>query len=117
MNDFPFEKTDQIRKPWTEAALVERLRDGLLTLPPATVQVLTTQAPPLKGPRCDGSLQAEWQGKKAQYVFEYKTNSFPKVLDTAIWQVRAAAEEIGLLPLVIVPYLSADALSDLEARQ
>lgn len=65
--------------------------------------------------RPDLFLSAGWEGKWYSFVVEYKTSSTPRLLQSAIQQASLFADAIreDSLPMVIVPYLSPDALDRL----
>jgi hypothetical protein len=67
-------------------------------------------------PTPDAVVTASWGDGQATYVAEFKTQSNPGTVDIAILQARRAAEETGLAPMVIVPYLSEERLLELERR-
>ncbi len=113
--DFPNEKTVASRKPLLEAEFIDYLSNGHLNFPPARLQLVNVARGVDAG--YDGILEAEWKQGHARYVFEYKANSQPRTLEAAQWKIRAIAERERLLPLVILPYLSEQALSVLEDHE
>ena len=106
------------QKPWSEAELRERLRNSELRFPPATLQLLPFAASfaGASSLAVDGAIEIGWQGNADRFVFEYKAQSTPKALETAIAEVQRCARSRELRPLVIVPYLSETALRRLEAE-
>lgn len=106
------------QKPWSEAELRERLRKSDLRFPPATLQLLSPEIllPGASTPPGEGAVEVMWQGNADRFVFEYKAQSTPKALETAIAQVQRYAKALHLRPLVIVPYLSENALRLLESE-
>jgi hypothetical protein len=107
-------KAAEPRKPWSEAELPERIRAGELQLPPVELTLIEREPRMPFGSRPDGVLEAAWGEHTGRFVFEYKNLSTPKALDMAVSQARRYAEETGLLPLILVPFLSEERLSQLE---
>src|ERR1700722_11976785 len=103
----------EFRKIPTEAEIIDRLNTGSMTLPPAKLLPLLNRPFPQLAMEVDGSLSAEWQDKRASYIFEYKASNSRRAFDTAMWRAKEAAEQSGLLPMIIVPYLGGEALCEL----
>lgn len=105
---------------WTKNGVAELLRRGELIFPPAELrlcaeEVLVEMADGRRR-QADGILEAEWQGRVARFVFEYKALQTPVAIDAAIAQVRSYSNALKINPLIIVPYLSEGALLLLEAE-
>ena len=103
--------TKRTQLPWTEKELSERLRSGQLPYFPARLR-LCESLPTTE--RAGTMLEATWQGHSARFAFDYKTRSAPTYLEAAMIQAQKYAREMGLLPLVILPYLSETSLQRLE---
>jgi hypothetical protein len=114
------QKSDGSNKRWTENEVAERLRRGELLFPPAELHLCSEEVPVNttygRRSRADGILEAEWQGRIARFVFEYKALQTPVAIDSAIAQVRYYSNALKINPLIIVPYLSEGALCLLEAE-
>jgi hypothetical protein len=57
-----------------------------------------------------------WRKKSFRFAAECKRQSSPRAIEAAAEQARQQAEAAKLLPLVVVPFLSAPAIDALEAR-
>ena len=114
MNTFPIEKIGTNRKELTEADMLASLVEGALVFPPVTIQPLPGATYGARAAHGDGVIDVHWRDKGTQYVVECKSSNSPKSLESAVWSAQAAANETGLLPLVFVPFLGADALRKLE---
>lgn len=67
--------------------------------------------------RPDFFVAARWRGKEFSFVAEYKSSSTPRTIEMAIYQARRYAEASQYLPMLIVPYLSPDALDRLAEEE
>ena len=103
-------------KPPREGEIVACLQQGELNLPPATLRLVEQEPKTRFGTRPDGVLEAQWQDSAVRFVFDYKGSSTPKALDMATAQVIRYSQDLGLSPLVIVPFLSEEHLRLLEAQ-
>lgn len=101
------------RHPWSEQEFIEQLKGGQVDFPPASLAYF----PIPEDLRLDGGLSVTWFDRKADFAFEYKTLSTPKTIEEATRRVmdRLKGQEL-LLPMIVVPYLSEDALKTLESR-
>jgi hypothetical protein len=113
MKDFLDQKTRTNKKPLTEAEVLNRLRDGTLILPPATLRFVDPE-PYARSGKPDGVLDARWADRTCRYVFEYKSLNTPKAITGAVAMVARYAADMDLRPLIIVPYLSEERLAWLE---
>ncbi len=73
--------------------------------------------------RPDAIFDLEWQGESRKFVVELKSISTPRALDEAVQQISRYArwiiencEECMYLPMVMMPYLSPNALDRLVAE-
>ena len=104
-------------KALSEREIIRLLEAGEITFPPVCLRLVSPEVASVKDPPvAEGILEANWQGRSVRFVFECKALSTPKVLEVAIAQVQRAADSLQLLPLVIVPYLSEEALGQLEGE-
>lgn len=97
--------------------MMERLRDGGLRLPPAQLRLVEEQVSPSPGKFADGILEVTFRGREQRYIMECKNRSTPQTIQAAMTQARRYAAEIGLPPLVFVPYLSDNSLASLEREE
>jgi hypothetical protein len=101
--------------PWAAGEVRERLQRGELPFAPAQIRLCDVQPVTASGLKPDGVLEAEWQGRTARFVFDYQGRSAPSYLESGMAQAERYGRELGLPPLVIVPYLSERSLLKLEA--
>ncbi len=103
------------QKIWSEYELLERLKRKEFNFPSVEMRLVET---PTKNAlaRVDGVLDITWQQQKCRFLFEYKMQSTPKSLETAMAQVQRYAKEFSLSPMVIVPYLPEKSIRLLEAE-
>lgn len=101
------------RRPWSEEEFIEQLRGGQLDFPPASLAYF----PIPEDLTLDGGMSVTWFGRTADFAFEYKVLSTPKTIEETTRKVidRLQGQEI-LLPMIVVPYLSEDALKTLQSR-
>ncbi len=100
----------------TEKDLLKRLENGQIALPPLVLAVSPheTQAVEDRATKADAIIQVSWGDQQEDFAVEFKAGSTPKIIREAMYRVRAAAQELSLNPMVVVPYLSEAALSELE---
>lgn len=108
-------------KPPLETDIASEL--AVATLPPLRFQPVTTEgyrkgtSPSPAGERPDAVLEAcAERMPPARFAVEYKRQWTPKMLAAAVAQAQQYARQSGLLPLVVVPYLSEEWLLELEER-
>jgi hypothetical protein len=110
---------DRIEKITTESGLREALARGELTLPP--LEVLSFEAEVRKESAgrvsvLDGVLTLRWAERTFKFGVEFKRFGTPKAIEEAVFQARERCRPWGLLPLVVVPFLSGERLAVLEAE-
>lgn len=103
------------QKPWSEFELLERLKRKEFTFPPVDLELLEVPFIDTTS-RLYRVLDITWRRKRCRFLFEYKTLSTPKSLETAMAQVQRYAKEFSLRPLVIVPYLPERSIRLLESE-
>jgi len=64
----------------------------------------------------DALVEVGWDDRKDVFAVELKASSQPLILRGAIEQAERAARDMGLRPLVLIPYLSDESLRLLESR-
>lgn len=106
----------QFRKPPTKSEVVQWLRQGRLELPPVRFQIVQTR-PPYDGlGTWDFEVAAVWGDQSARFAVEYKSLSTPKVFAETIRACVGASLPAGCYPLILMPYLRPDQLSELERQ-
>ncbi len=106
-------KMDQIKKPPTEADVLERIERGQLALPPLRFELAQVQRT-LGVARWDLLIQASWQGQQAKFAAECRARSTPKAFDEAVRRAQGVPLPPDYLPLLVMPYLSESQLRELE---
>jgi len=93
--------------------IIEKLEKGRIQLPPLTlipVSIGGTKA----DLAFDAVIKVKWDKAEERFVAEVKSLSTPKSIMEAIMSVKILSREMKLNPLVVVPYLSEDAMKRLE---
>ena len=115
--NFPSEKQLKLQISLSESELMKALSEGQIVLPPVRFKFISGRIPAGPDLGYDGILAASWDGRQARYAYDYKRASHPGALKSMQIQIRAAAQRIGLPPLIIVPYLGEQALDELETAR
>jgi hypothetical protein len=97
----------------TEKDITLRLSQGKITLPPLTLQ-LASRETNSKNNRADAVAWGNWDGGREKFAVEFKALSTPKMIRAAMDRIKAAARDMGLYPMIIVPYLNEVTLQQLE---
>lgn len=91
-----------------------RMTQASLVLPPLRLKIERVDAR-VGRKRADALVAAEWSGVRRRFAAEYLSIGTPRNLASAIEQARTvAAADKSLLPMVIAPFLGAEALKTLE---
>lgn len=101
----------------SEEDLLTGFQSGASLLAPLTIRSCTRES--REGPSpLDARVEAGLPGASESFSFavESKTQSTPLAVRSAMVRAKSALNQ-GELPLVVVPYLSADRLSELEREQ
>lgn len=93
-----------------EAQVLAKIRSGELRLAPFSFDLIET------GNGADALLEANWAGQRWRFIAEIKSRSTPRTIRDAMESVRRAAASSEANPMVIVPYLSEEQLSELEKQ-
>ena len=101
------------RKMITEKDIARQLQDGGITLIPLKFQALPRQQEAARS-RVDAIIRVSWAKLREKFAVEYKALSTPKIIREAMYRAKAAARDISLLPMIIVPYLNEEFLRELE---
>ncbi len=111
------QESDQIwqsARPWRGRTFGANLWLDNLSLAPVEIRVLQAVGRTIRGPRPDGIIEASWRGWTQQYAFHYQTRNTPHSIKTAIERSWGYSTQMGLPPMIIVPYLPHDTLLKLE---
>jgi hypothetical protein len=90
--------------------------ESMLSLPPVTLCVAAWESGSVEASRADAIIEATWENQSVRFLAEIKGRSIPKVLREATVQAQVKASPPETYPMVIVPYLSADKLEQLETN-
>lgn len=101
----------------TQQEAIERIKAGLLQLLPLAIKLYELGPSLTKTQRVDAILEVTWQDKAYRFGAEYKSRSTPKEFQAALNQAAAYQQHTGLLPLVLMPFLSDKQLLELSDRQ
>lgn len=96
---------------------IERIKAGLLQLPPLAIKLHEPGPSLAKTQMVDAVLEVTWQDKVHYFGAEHKLRSTPKEFQAALNQAAAYQHHTGLLPLVLMPFLSDKQLLELSDRQ
>jgi hypothetical protein len=104
----------------TERELIARLSKDLSFPPLVTVRIkqepVTREGAGSPPGRSDLVIDFAWRGTEREFLAEVKSRSTPRVIDEAVHRAQRLvnlSRVPGCYPLVVVPYLSTDALSSL----
>lgn len=104
------------RKTPTEKEMIERLRDGKVSLPPLSFRFL--QPEPAIGPnrRLDALVEATWEEGSARFAVESKSLSTPKAFQDGLNLLKTSVLPEDYLPMLFVPFLSEQQLQELQSE-
>ena len=85
-------------QPWRKDEIVLRLQEEGLPLYNAELKRIETATALINGSKPDGIVRIEWHGHNQDYVFEYRSRSTPKVIESAIDSAKRYAAESRLSP-------------------
>ncbi|MBM3496222.1 MAG: hypothetical protein FJX72_18160, partial [Armatimonadetes bacterium] len=94
----------------------EWIASGAIPLGGTVISVEKGEATAPGRPQPTAVVTAVWGDGRATFAAEFRAQSNPGSVDVAILQARRTAEETGLAPMVIVPYLSEERLLELERQ-
>lgn len=101
----------------TQQEAIERIKAGLLQLPPLAMKLHKPGLSPAKTQMADAVLEVVWQDKAYRFEAEYKSRSTPKEFQAALNQAAAYQHHAGLLPMILMPFLNDKQLLELSDRQ
>jgi hypothetical protein len=96
-----------------ETDILERVRAGELSLPPAELRILDIE-PAAGRSAADAIIEAIWESQSVRFLAQFSRLATPKALRQAIALVKNAASPPETYPMVVVPYLSTDKLDQLQ---
>jgi hypothetical protein len=102
---------------FTERDIIERLDSPNLSLGPVALKRVENKTEAPWKPQIDGYIDAFWRGQTSRFVIEIKTLSTPKSIESAMSQARIGGNELGLLPMIVVPYLNRGQLAKLDRME
>jgi hypothetical protein len=114
---FLIKKIGDFKKMLTRQEAIERIKAGLLHLPPLLIKLAEPRPSLADNREVDAVLEVAWQDNIYHFGFEYKTRSTPKEFQSALDQTLHVSKVIGLLPMVLMPFLSEKQLLELAERQ
>jgi hypothetical protein len=97
----------------SEKEIARRLNEGQISLPPAIFQVADRETDTGAG-RVDTIIWISWGEQREEFAVEFKAMWTPKIIREAMYRVKAAARDLRLNPMIIVPYLNEERLRELE---
>jgi len=104
------------KKQITESAIKEEIKRGRVVLPPLTFRLLESEFMVGKY-RMDALIEGRWGDSSAIFAAEIKALSTPKAFSEGIAILKAAALPKNRPPLLILPFFSANQLSELEQAE
>ncbi len=112
---FSRENTTTNRNMPSETEILEALKSGKLELPPIKIRLLSGKRPAAdRG--CDALVEAAWQEQSYKFAATVQRYSSDRAVADAIRESRDAAQKLGVLPLVITPWLAPEQLKRLESE-
>jgi hypothetical protein len=96
-----------------EKEIANRLEEGQISLPPAIFQV-SDRVTGIGVGRVDAIVWISWGEQREEFAVEFKAMWTPKIIREAMYRVKAAAQDMRLNPMIIVPYLNEERLRELE---
>ena len=99
----------------SESEILDVIKRGKLALPPVTFRLLSGKL--LAADRdCDALVEAAWQEQSYKFAATVQRYSSDRAVAEAVRESREAAQKLGVLPLVIAPWLSSEQLKRLESE-
>jgi hypothetical protein len=102
------------RKTTTQAEIINRIRNGEISLGPLSIRLLETEPRFGDDRSLDALVEVSWQDGKAKFAVECKSISTPKAFQAATNLLRTTPLPKDCWPMIIMPYLSEDQLQELE---
>jgi hypothetical protein len=101
-------------KTISEGDMRRMLAEGRITLPPLQIACIK-QNPVFDGKqRLDALIEARSGSQSSRFAVEIKASSTPLAFRTAVNEVKGAILPDGILPMIMLPYLSDAKLHELE---
>lgn len=101
----------------TEKEILKAVRSGKIQLPPLKLRPLEDEpkrSTDDKSTRPDAQIEILWDRRRWKFLVEVKASSSPKAFEEAFNAARSAAAKAKRNPMIILPYLSSDAIARLE---
>lgn len=98
----------------TEQQMLENLKKNKLALEPLQVSLTEGPSEVEKNRRFDAFVEVAWGEQKAKFVVECKALSTPKLFQGALNQIKTSNIPQGWYPLVFVPFLNQDQITELR---
>ncbi len=100
---------------FSEKEIIRKFEEGGVSLPPLQLR-LSSRKEGAGDSGADATIEVCLGEQREEFAVEFKAQSTPRVLREAMYRVRAAVRDTGLNPMIIVPYLSEDALRELDVE-
>lgn len=97
----------------SEKDIAKRLEEGQISFQPLVFEISDRESES-GGRRVDAIISVGWAEQREQFAVEFKAQSTPKIIREAMYQIKAAAQDLELRPMIIVPFLSEESLRELE---
>jgi len=102
----------------TEKEILERVRNGKITLPPFILRCIDTER--IIGARnilLDAIIELSWNNQTFRFAAEIKALSTPKVFQNALNEIKHMSLPENTFPMLILPYLGEAQLEQLEREK
>ena len=110
---FLIRKTRYNRKMLRESDILNMLLRGEVSLPPLSINATQTHG---SAGSAAASAEIRWAGRRFRFAVTCRASSSPKVVRDTVEAVKKAHVP-GMLPLLIVPWLSPEQFHELESQQ
>lgn len=106
----------------SEQTILEALQNEQVQLPPLTIRLLQQRQvvrSPVGGDPfgIDAIIAASWDARSWQFAAELKSLATPQAFQNAVGVIQPTAQQVGLNPMVVMPYLSPDSIAALENKR
>jgi hypothetical protein len=110
-------KPSQNKKMISEKDIIDQLKQGRILLGPLGLRLSDLERRGMEGRVLDAIVSISWNQTQEQFAAEIKALSTPKIIREALYAVKATAPDMRMNPMIIVPYLDREALSELEREE
>lgn len=94
--------------------MIEQIGRGKVSLPPLTFRLSRKVTETDGNRRFDAMVEASWGKATARFAVECKSLSTPKAFQDGLNRLKTASLPRGYLPMLLVPFLNAEQLQELE---